>query len=227
MQLRISRRSADGKIYEYAQLVESYRRESDGMPMHRVVANLGTLSPVQIENWRTTLEAGRHGRRVAVTRSARTSAEAVPKILANLRYLDVAVLLKLWDEWGLTARLEELMPAGEAEVAPAVVVAALSIQRCVDPGSKLYATQWFPKSALPELLGIAPVAYNNTRLHRVLENLERVTPLLMGKLPRRYQVRAPDHGAHRNRAMARTETGPCRARRSDHGARRNRTMART
>jgi hypothetical protein len=187
VQLRVSRKTADGKTYEYAQLVESYRRESDGLPMHRVVANLGRLPPLEIENLRLTLAAGRQGRRVALARAPRVDAHVAPKILANLRYLDVAVLLKLWDGWGLTPLLEELLPVGEADIAPAAVVAALSIQRCVDPGSTLYATQWFPKSALPELLGIAAAGYNNTRLHRVLEELERVTPLLMGKLPRRYQ----------------------------------------
>jgi hypothetical protein len=31
----------------------------------------------------------------------------------------------------------------------------LTIQRCVDPGSKLYATRWLPETALVELLGIA------------------------------------------------------------------------
>lgn len=188
MQLRVSRKTANGKTYEYAQLVESYRRESDGLPMHRVVANLGRLSSLEIQNWRLTLAAGRQGRRVSLARAARhPDARATPKILANLRYLDLAVLLRLWDQWSLTPLLEELLPAGEAEVAPAAVVAALSLQRCVDPGSKLYATQWLPKSALPELLGIAPVSYNNTRLHRVLEDLDRITPLLMGKLPRRYR----------------------------------------
>ena len=189
MQLRVSRKTTDGKVYEYAQLVESYRRESDGMPMHRVVANLGTLSSLEIENWRTTLAAGRQGHRVAVAQAQRPRADVAPKILANLRYLDIAVLLKLWDEWGLRSLLDELLPAGGADVAPALVIAALAVQRCVDPGSKFYATQWLPRTALPELLGIEPATYNNTRLHRVLEDLERVTPLLMGKLPMRYQER--------------------------------------
>lgn len=189
MQLRISRTKRNGKTYEYAQLVESYRRASDSVPMHRVVANLGALSALEIDNLRTTLRAAREGKRVVVARAAKPSPRALPKILANLRYLDAAVLLALWNEWGLTELLTELLPQGSAEVTPASVIAALTVQRGIDPGSKLYATRWLPKSALPELLGLSPAAFNNTRLHRVLDELDAVQPRLMAKLPRRYEDR--------------------------------------
>jgi hypothetical protein len=68
-----------------------------------------------------------------------------------------------------------------------LVLAALTIQRGVDPGSKLYATRWFPTSALPELLGVCPSAFNNTRVHRVLDELDAAGTVVMGKLPARYQ----------------------------------------
>ena len=187
MQIRITRTSRKGKTYEYAQLVESYRRESDGMPMHRVVASLGALSTLEIENLRSALKASRDSKRLVVARATKPSAKALPKILANLRYLDAAVLLAVWDEWRLTELLDELLPKGSADVAPALVLAALAIQRGVDPGSKLYATRWFPTSALPELLGLSPSTFNNTRIHRVLDALDAVGPALMGKLPARYQ----------------------------------------
>jgi len=188
MQLRISRSTRNGKSYEYAQLVESYRRESDGVPTHRVVANLGSLSPLEIDNLRTTLQAARLGKRVVLARTAGPS-RSLPKILANLRYLDAAVLLALWDEWQLTGLLDELLPQGSSDAAPAAVLAALTLQRGLDPGSKLYATRWFPKSALPELLHVSPAAFNNTRLHRVLDELDAAQPRLMSKLTARYQDR--------------------------------------
>src|SRR5512147_1301077 len=46
----------------------------------------------------------------------------------------------------------------------AEVICALTIQRCVAPGSKLYAQRWFPRTALPELLGVAPAQFHNTRI---------------------------------------------------------------
>jgi hypothetical protein len=99
------------------------------------------------------------------------------------------VLLALWDEWQLTELFEELLPRGSADVAPGSVLAALIMQRALDPGSKLYATRWFPTSALPELLQVSPAAFNNTRLHRVLDELDAAGATLMGKLPARYQHR--------------------------------------
>lgn len=189
MQLRVSRTKRNGKTYEYAQLVESYRRESDGMPTHRVVANLGALSALEIDNLRLSLRAARTNKRVVLARAAKPSARALPKILANLRYLDAAVLLALWNDWQLPALLDELLPQGSADVALSSVLAALAVQRCLDPGSESYATRWFPKTALPELLDVSPAAFNNTRLHRVLDGLDGAGARLMRKLPALYQDR--------------------------------------
>lgn len=184
MQIRVSRVTRGERRYEYAQLVESFRRE-DGSPSHRVIAHLGALSASEIANLKVAIAANREGKRVVLARPARL-ATGLPKVAANLRYLDIAVLLELWRLWGLPEILQEVMPPGEADVSSAAVVAALAIQRCVDPGSKLYSTQWFPRSALPELLGVPSAKFNNTRVHRVLDELDAATPALMAKLPRRY-----------------------------------------
>jgi hypothetical protein len=191
MHLRLSRVTRNGRTSEYAQLVESYRRPSDGMPTHRVIAHLGVLSPKLIANLRAAIDAERKGKRVVVDRERPVASRAapLPKILENLRYLDVATLLGLWNEWGLSTLLDEVMPVGDAGVSPASVVAALAIQRCVAPGSKLFAAQWFPRSALPELLSIAPASFNNTRIHRTLDDLDAAGATLMARLPRLYRER--------------------------------------
>jgi hypothetical protein len=184
MHLRINRTKRGDRTYEYAQLVESIRRP-DGVPTHRVIATLGALSTLEVDNLRAALGASRDRRRVVVAPVARAS--VAPDVLANLRYLDVAVPLELWRQWGLAEIIAELMPAGEADVSPASVVAALVLQRLVDPGSKLAATTWFPRSALPELLDVDPSSFNNTRLHRVLDELDAASNQLMSRLPRRYE----------------------------------------
>ena len=182
MQVRVSRTKRKGITYEYAQLVESYRRESDGMPVHRVIASLGALSPLEVENLRISLQASREKKRVLVARKAKSS--ALPKISANLRYLDLAVLLELWEQGGLAGLLTEILPEGGGEVPAAKVVAALALQRCLEPGSKLSATRWFPGTSMPELIGVAPDSFNNTRIHRVLDDLDNAHASLMAKLPR-------------------------------------------
>jgi hypothetical protein len=189
MHVRISRVRRNGNTYEYAQLVETYRRESDGMPVQRVIANLGDAHGAAAENLRHALKAARDNKRVVVAeepRDTRVVRSRVPKPSANLQYLDLAVLLELWRQWGLFDLLDELMPPGDASVCPSAVVAALTLQRAAAPGSKLSATRWFPRTALPELLQVAPEQFNNTRLHRVLDELEEATPRLMWKLANRY-----------------------------------------
>lgn len=185
MHLHISRVRRGDKTYAYGQLVESYRRP-DGMPTQRVVAKLGQLTEVEFENLRAALQASRHGQRVFVQDKDLGSSARFLKPTQNLRYLDVAVLYDLWRQRHLDDLLNELLPRQEAEVPPADVVAALVFQRCVDPGSKLYAERWFPRTALPELLGIEPTSFNNTRVHRVLDALDACTPRLMQRLPALY-----------------------------------------
>lgn len=187
MHVRVSRVTRNGKTYEYAQLVESYRRESDGMPAHRVVANLGNLDRLDVQNLRDALVAARDGKRVVVARAPRQLAPEKPT--ANLRYLDLAVLLELWRAWQLDEILAAVLPPSEAVVPLAAVVCSLVLQRCVMPGSKLHATRWLPTTALPELLSIAPSSFNNTRVHRALDALEESTDLLMPKLASRYRQR--------------------------------------
>ena len=180
MHVRVSRVRRNGKRYEYAQLVESYRRD-DGMPAHRVVANLGALTPDQVDNLKAALAASRRGERVAVA----AQPSRAPKPQATLRYLELAVLLELWREWRLDELLEQLLGSRTA----AAVACTLTLHRCVDPQSKLHAVRWFPRTALPELLDLPAARFNNTRLHRVLELLDQQGYALMKALPARIAER--------------------------------------
>src|SRR5688500_17955125 len=111
MYLRLSNVRQGSKTYRYAQLVESFRRP-DGKPTNRVIANLGALDDLAVENLRAALEASRRGHALVLPDPA---VMAVPRPRAevheNLRYLDIAVLLKLWRELGLDGLLERALPA--------------------------------------------------------------------------------------------------------------------
>ena len=79
MQVRSTTIKRGSKIYQYAQLVESYRRESDGLPMHRVVANLGRITdPVQFDNLKAAFAANRTGERLVPVVASVTEPAAVP-----------------------------------------------------------------------------------------------------------------------------------------------------
>ena len=187
MHLRVSIKRQGDKTYKYAQFVESYRRK-DGMPAHKVVANLGHLSEREIENLRLALKASREGVPIVLPQAPKAEEWQV-RVVSNLKYLDVAVALEVWRRWKLPELFNGLIPRGLDAVAASSVIAALVVQRCTDPGSKFYAQRWFPRTALPELLAIEFEQFNNTRIHRVLDSLDRVDSALQAELPKRYQQR--------------------------------------
>ena len=66
MYLRTVTTKSNGKAYRYVQLVQSYRRSSDGMPATRVLANLGKLPAKTVANLKIALKASRAGKRVVL-----------------------------------------------------------------------------------------------------------------------------------------------------------------
>jgi hypothetical protein len=187
MYLRIvSARTSQG-VQRYAQLVRSYRRK-DGRTAKEVLGTLGMLSDQQIENLRLALKASRLGEAVVLPSDVRAEDWELEE-LANLSYLHVAVGLSMWRYWKLSELLNRLMPRGAEIVSTADIITPLVLQRCIDPGSKLKATRWFPESALPELLHVGVEHFNNTRIHRALEDLDRVDTDLQRELAKRYQQR--------------------------------------
>jgi hypothetical protein len=177
----VRRAKSHGKLY--TQIVESFRRKSDGMVCKRVVAGLGCLSDLEHNNFVAAFKAARNKERVVVASAQRPSQGPA----ANLQHLDLAVLLELWHRRGVDEVLTWVLPSSTLEVSPAQVVAALAIQRCVAPGSKLSATRWFPRTALPELLGVLLSSFNNSRIHRTLEQLASRQQALQTELAQLYR----------------------------------------
>ena len=177
MFIRTSRVSRNGKTYEYRQLVESFRRP-DGIPSHRVVASLHDWPPDLVRNLELALAAVREGTTLVVPAAAASRLT----IEANLRFLDLAVLHRLWVDTGLHRLLASALPSSAADVSVVEVVTALMLQRCVAPASKLAAVKWFPTTALPELLNIGPAQFHNSRLHRAMSMLDRADSALQDGL---------------------------------------------
>jgi len=169
MFIRVSRVKRGDRVYEYPQLVESYRQKN-GKPTHRVIASLKGWSPTAIENLRRAIAATREGATVVAADRIPDQTALPHDVHANLAFLPLAVLDDFWKRWQLCELLDELLPT--ASVVPhSRVIQALVLHRCVAPGSKLSACSWFPTTALPELLGVRPRYFNNSRLHRALEAL--------------------------------------------------------
>lgn len=178
MYLRVTTVRRGPRTYRYAQIVESYRRK-DGTPTNRIIASLGSRSEPEIAAIRAALEIARSGK------TAVLPAQALPQVqvLHSLRYLDAALLLQTWRAGGLQELLAVSLGADRSSVSTVDIVAALVLQRCLAPASKLAASRWYPTTALPELLGVAPKHFNNSRVHRALTALESAESRLQEHLP--------------------------------------------
>jgi len=183
MHFRVSTRRKGDTVYRYGQLVESYRR-LDGMPAHRVVANLGRLTELEADNLKLAFKACKRGKAVVLSDDA-AAVLAQRKCQANYAYLAHAVCLALWRRLKLGQLIDRLAPDDNSEVPVSSVIAALVCQRSLAPGSKLAAVSWFPSTALPELLDLRPSHFHNTRIHRALDTLELIEAPLQERLAHR------------------------------------------
>lgn len=179
MHLKVTRVASRGRVYQYAQLVESYRRE-DGVSTQRVLASLGPRDDLEIANLKQALAASRDGKAVVVAAPVQQSPQV--EVLGNLAWLDVAVVVEMLRRLDVRGILQETLPRSATEVSDADVVLALVAQRCVDPDSKWAAVDWFAGTALPELLELPASRFNNSRIHRVLEGLEAADEALQTRL---------------------------------------------
>ncbi len=187
MHLRYVTNRKNRKTYRYAQLCESYRRK-DGKPAVRVIKHLGKLPDPVFDAMRIALQASREGKGVVL--QSEVAKLLSGSTLANLRYLDLAVLREVWRQWGLSDILDDLAGPSEAHLLFSDVVLALVLQRCCAPDSKLAASSWVPQTALPELLGFKPPVFHNTRVHRVLDKLFDVNEELQDRLVTTYLERS-------------------------------------
>jgi transposase len=168
----------NGRRHAYWALVESYRTAQG--PRQRVVAWLGNLD----EQGRLGLQQAADGRNRATRqpilfeeppppepRWVRVDAAAVR--VENCRHFGGPWLaLELIRQLRLDEFLKRVMPRGEERVPWALSALVLIIARLCEPSSELYvAEQWYPKTALPELLGVPAARVDDNRLYRALDQL--------------------------------------------------------
>jgi transposase len=202
MFLRKNRKSANGEVYEYWTLCETVRTELG--PRQRVVATLGKLTEQDLAAGWEDIEALLEGRKPAPrqlllekgkdTSSPPSSAQWEMADLANLsvervrEFGSVYLALALWRRLGLHDLLCELMDSGRETVPWAEVAAVLTAGKFCGQASELgVAEEWYARTALEDLSGIAPELINDDRLYRGLDQLGRHKDRLCEHLMERYR----------------------------------------
>ena len=171
MYLRHTTVTKNGKTHTYWRLVRSVRIGSK--VRQETVAQLGELDARGRVRARALAEAI-----VGVERQPGLFDDELPQepITVDLRrfhlergrrFGDVWLGWRQWQALGLDELLERLLPPEREEVPWARMAAVLVIARLCEPSSELHiAEDWFRRTALGDLLGIADEKVNDDRLYR-------------------------------------------------------------
>ena len=197
MFLRRFQKRKNGKTHVYWALAESYRTAKGSR--QRIVSYLGELKECEQSGW-AQLSAKLHPADAAGKNEAQRS-EAVqlslfdpPRrhdeasaalesqpVLVDLQGIrlerlrdfgDVWLAWGLWRLLGLDALLQEAMCDGREEIPWHVVAAILVVARFCEPSSELHIeTTWYRRTALQDLLDVAPEKVHTDRLYAGLDEL--------------------------------------------------------
>ena len=203
----------EGRRQAYWALVESYRTARG--PRQRVVAWLGKLD-----------EAGRLGVEQAAEAPGAEGAprNGPPSVRQRLlfeedshacepRWIEVNtagvrvencrqfggpwLALELIRRLQLDEFLQREIAQGQERVPWSLSALILVIARLLEPASELYtAEQWYPKTALPELLGVPAECVDDNRLYRTLDELLALQEPLQVHLQQRMESLFGFRSAH-------------------------------
>src|ERR1700722_10278711 len=176
MYLRHTTVCKNGKAHTYWRLVRSVR--VGGKVRQETVAQLGELDAAGRVRARALADA-----LVGVEHQPGLFDEPTPtdSVSVDLRHLrlergrrfgDVWLGLRLWQALELDTVLADWLPAGREDIPWPQMAAVLVLAHLCEPASELpIAEDWFGRTALGDLLGIAEDKINDDRLYRALDRV--------------------------------------------------------
>lgn len=184
MFLRCKKRYKDGKEHLYWSIVEN-RRVAGGRVLQRQVLYLGELNGRQESSWQKTIDLFVHEGESAPQQVSLFPEEHMPLDVGGRDIPAVGIRLsgmrllkprqwgacwlgcQLWEQLGLDAFWEELLPVGRQGSRWSDILKTIAIYRLVDPGSEWRLHRhWFDHSAMADLLG---GDFSLAEIHRLYE----------------------------------------------------------
>ena len=176
MYLRHTTVCKNGKTHTYWRLVRSVR--VGGKVRQETVAQLGELDAAGRVRARALADALVGVKPQPGLFDEPTPTESVSVDLRRLRlergrrFGDVWLGLRLWQALELDTVLADWLPAGREDIPWPQMAAVLVLARFCEPASELHiAEDWFRRTALGDLLGIAEDKINDDRLYRALDRV--------------------------------------------------------
>ena len=190
MYLRHTTVNKDGKTHSYWRLVRSVRRGRK--VVQETVAQLGELDAQGRARARRLAFAITGREQYDLFEAGASASEPVAVRLEQVRlerarrFGDVWLGWRLWCALGLDRFCAAHMAEGREHVPWATMAAILVIARLCEPSSELHiAEDWYRRTALSDLLGVAEERVNDDRLYRALDRLLPHKAALEGHLKQR------------------------------------------
>lgn len=179
--LHTHQRRRGDKIYHYYSLAEAYRE--GGKNKRRILANLGVLTDEEVIRIKSICKA------LSQPESFVTTCQDL-FVEKNHRYLDCAVINHLWEFWSLG----DVFPQNpRKDVQTDHMARIFTINKCLDPGSKIKIAKWYRETALEHILGLPCSKINKGRIFRELEEIEERKEALSKHLFQRLRNLDPSH----------------------------------
>ncbi|KXA93622.1 hypothetical protein AKJ64_00135 [candidate division MSBL1 archaeon SCGC-AAA259E17] len=141
MFLKKNRVKKNGKVYEYAKVVRSFRRE-DGQVTQEVVKNLGRMRTEEDWEWaESVLEAMKKEEEVPEIRDL--------EVKEQFEYGGVLVTGELWGKFGVKEALMDSVEGRKPEFEFGRIAFLLAVNRLYDPSSDLSAYCWINERIYP------------------------------------------------------------------------------
>lgn len=144
-------------------LARAYRE--GGKNRKEIVVKLGKLSEGEVEQWKTALNLFKQPQTMAVPLNKMV-------VQSSRAYLDVAVILEVWNAWGLSQVFDSVCPEKKRSLPLSSIAALLTINRCVNPSTKSRVPTWVERTTLPLLLNIKLPDFSPSRIFRELSAIE-------------------------------------------------------
>jgi transposase len=167
----------NGKAHRYWRLVRSVRR--NGKVVQETVAQLGDLDAEGHARAKVLARqiTGRSEQRELFETAAGSDTTASVRVdrihvERGRSFGDVWLGWRLWQALKLDELCAEILPRGREQVPWSTMAAVLVIARLCEPSSELHiAEDWYRRTALEDLLGLAADRVNDDRLYRALDQL--------------------------------------------------------
>jgi len=148
------------RTYRSYSLARAYRE--NGKNRKEIKVSLGKLSDQEVIQWKNLLMT------IKKDDAFFTTLKDIDVVM-HFPFLDISVVNEAWDEWNLD---KAFVSSGKKDVDLSVISRILTINRCIDPVSKVQVSSWYSKSWLSRMLNIAQEQVNSSRIFRELDAIE-------------------------------------------------------